>query len=156
MILSWRLVPSNNKYDPFSGEGAEKFGGRWNFKGTKLIYCSESRSLAMLEILANLSGLNKNRLYFAYPIQFHEEDCLVLDPKNLPKHWNNHSPMEETKEIGSLWAKNRQSIVLKVPSVIVPVESNYLLNPDHPNFKNKIILGKKSDRSTLLLDPRLI
>ncbi|PWU06959.1 MAG: hypothetical protein C5B43_01030 [Verrucomicrobia bacterium] len=66
MLTSWRLVPSNNRHDPFTGLGAQKFGGRWNFIGTKLIYSSENRSLGMLEILANLNGLNKHRLYFLF------------------------------------------------------------------------------------------
>lgn len=153
MIVSWRLISTKNRRDPFTGQGAEKYGGRWNLRGTKIVYSAESRSLGLLEILVNLSDLDKHRLYFAYPIHFQEEDCLDFDIKQLPKHWNNHLPIDETRKIGSAWVEKQQSIVLKVPSIIIPEEYNYLINPEHPEFKKKIILNNKS---TILIDPRLL
>lgn len=154
-IEAWRLIPKNAEYDPFDGRGAEKSGGRWNQKGTPMIYCSSSISLAMLEILANLRGPRSDFHYSAYPINIPKNGCLKLGPHFLKNSFQRNQ-RHITQAIGSHWIKSTQSLALKVPSALNPHEFNFLINPLHPDFEKKLKLPAKSEVKNIELDSRLI
>jgi len=129
----YRLSRSN--YPVYDGEGARRVGGRWNSKGTRVLYTSESRSLAVLEILVHLSSSLPDKYVLgaaALP-----DDIVIekVDPEKLPANWMTSIPREQlaTRGIGDEWVEHRRSVVLAVPSVIVG-ELNYLLNPAHADF----------------------
>jgi RES domain-containing protein len=125
----FRITRSEFQTD-LSGEGAFRYGGRWNTPGNRMIYTSSRRSLAMLEILVHWqqpipppnfvvvvffvpdSLIGNNLLY---PIQDWRED----------HQWSRHE--------GDEWLTSRRSLMMRVPSVVVPAESNYLINPLHPD-----------------------
>jgi RES domain-containing protein len=78
--------------------------------------------------------------------------CTKIDVASLPANWSDPVPKQETRLIGTEWARNKVSAVLAVPSAVVPVEVNYLLNPFHPDFP-KIEIGQPLE---FLYDPRIL
>lgn len=146
---AWRIVKEKHAATAFSGEGARLFGGRWNSRGMSLVYTSGTKALAALESLVHLNPPVIFK-YLTIPIEF--DEALVEKVAVLPADWNDMPPPPSTKAIGDLWTKQARSAVLELPSVIIPGESNYLLNPAHPDF-NKIVIGKPEPFS---FDPRLL
>jgi RES domain-containing protein len=149
---AWRVVKGKYWGEAFSGEGALKFGGRWNSIGTPLVYTSESLSLATLEILTGGISIHLLSKYVKIPVDFEASLVESIAAANVPKEWRNYPPSIKTQKIGDNWVKESRSVVLKVASVVIKEEFNYLINPVHPDFK-KISIGKPEVYS---FDPRLI
>ncbi len=127
---------SNVKYKDLtlSGIGAEKVGGRWNEVGTRAIYCSENISLALLEYYVhseNIAYLPKEILIAK--IKF-PDDFVIDELKELPERWNQYPYSSKTTEIFTDLAKDRDAFALRVPSTIVGLESNIILNPLYKEF----------------------
>jgi RES domain-containing protein len=138
---AWRIVKTNQARTAFSGEAAQANGGRWNSPGTATVYASWTGSLALLEILVHLEGSGMLEAFSLIPIEFDDGDVEVLDAAALPADWRTHPVPTSTQNIGDRWTVERRSAVLRIPSVIVAHESNYLLNPGHPRFR-KIAIGR--------------
>lgn len=151
MTRAWRIVREDHCYTAFDGEGAWRFGGRWNSRGTRTVYTSATLSLAALETLVHLNPPVAFK-YVAIPIEFDEALVETFATSDLPADWNEEPPPPSTAEIGDRWVKESRSAVLELPSVIIPAEPNYLLNPAHSDFK-RIRIGKPAPFS---FDPRLI
>jgi RES domain-containing protein len=121
-----------------SGIGASLTKGfRWNSLHTKLVYTSESRSLATLEVTVHLDlseDLPSDRYYVEIEIP---DDLTILEVsvEDLPDDWNAKPPGITTPTIGDDFVAENQAAVLKVPSAIVPGEYNFLINPAHPDAK---------------------
>lgn len=150
MPVAWRLVKERHAPTAFSGEGAARTGGRWNSRGQHVVYASATQSLAVLESLVHLD----TPIVFRYAIlRLEFPDSLIekIVFNALPKDWRNEPPPNSTKKMGDFWMKENRSAVLAVPSVLVPEETNYLLNPRHPDFL-KIKIGAAAPFS---FDPRL-
>jgi len=139
-ITAWRIVQARHLATAFDGKSAELNPGRWNLCGTPLIYTAGSLSLAALEILVHVEIPEILRLYSCIPVSFDESLCKRLDARVLPKNWSNDPIPASTRNLGSSWARKRESAVLAVPSAIIPLERNYLINPLHPDFE-KIVIG---------------
>lgn len=151
MTRVWRIVREDHGYTSFDGEGAWRFGGRWNSRGTRTVYTSATLSLAALETLVHLNPPVAFK-YVVMPIEFDEALVETFATSDLPDDWNEEPPPPSTAEIGDRWVKESRSAVLELPSVIIPAEPNYLLNPTHSDFK-RIRIGKPTSFS---FDPRLI
>ena len=151
MPEAWRIVKAKHAATAFSGDGAAKTGGRWSSRGVPVVYASSTKSLAALETLVHLNPPVPFN-YVAFRLQF--DDTLIENiPLNrLPADWRVEPPPPSTKAIGDAWLREVRSAVLALPSVIVPGELNYLLNPAHPAFK-KISIGKPE---RFVFDPRLL
>jgi len=135
MVQAWRIVREKYLATAFSGGGASEFGGRWNLPGTRMVYTSASQALAALEVLVHLNPPQSFK-YKAIRIQFDERLAQHLPIQELPADWTAEPPSLSTQRIGSRWAAEARSAVLAVPSIIVPSEINYLLNPLHADFGN--------------------
>ena len=126
----------------FDGEGAFRFGGRWNSRGTRIIYTAGSLSLAALEMLVHL---NSEEILLSYSFASAEFDQSLILPieefQTLPENWSISPPQLEIQRIGDEWAGTQASVVLKVPTSVLPVEFNYLINVEHPEF-SKVKLGE--------------
>ncbi len=152
MITAWRITKRKYLKVAFSGEGAELVGGRWNSPGTRIVYGSSSISLAILEILVHLQIDRLISSYCVIPARFEPDLLQKLEAEDLPGNWSAYPASLITQRLGDEWARSNRSPVLSVPSAVVPLERNYLINPGHPEF-NQILIG---DPIQLPLDERLI
>ena len=150
MPEAWRIIKEKRAATAFTGDGAAKTGGRWNSRGVSVVYTSSTKSLATLENLVHLNP-PVTFTYVAFPLKFDDALLEVFPIKNLPADWRTEPPPPSTKAIGDGWVKASSSAVLALPSVISG-ETNYLLNPAHPDFK-KITIGKPEP---FVFDPRLL
>ena len=135
-----------------SGAGARINGGRWNSVGRAALYTSESKSLAILEVLANtpLAILRANFSILTLEItgSFSTDEYTLSD---LPAGWNAYPVPVSVTRMGDRWLTAGKTLLLKVPSVIVPSEYNVIVNPMHPDFsKIKITATEK-----LVIDKRI-
>src|SRR5215217_1679308 len=139
MATGWRIVKSRRAGTAFDGEGARLYGGRWNSPGTRMVYTSSTISLAVLEVLVHLQEASLLSSYSLISAGF--DDALVerLDHYMLPDGWRSYPAPSELQRIGDEWLQSQRSVALEVPSVIVVRESNYLLNPAHPDFSSVVI-----------------
>ncbi len=151
MKRAWLIVREEHGSAAFDGEGAWRFGGRWNSRGIRMVYTSGTLSLAALETLVHLNPPVAFK-YVAIPVDFDEALLETFATSDLPADWNEEPPPPSTAEIGDRWVKESRSAVLELPSVIIPAEPNYLLNSTHSDFK-RIRIGKPTPFS---FDPRLI
>jgi RES domain-containing protein len=140
-ITAWRIVQTAFVARAFDGEGARRFGGRWNRKGTAVVYTAGSQALAVLEMLVHLKPTDLVRTYKIIPIRFAEALVTRMDTAALPKLWRRSPSPRTVQEIGDNWVSSAASLVMQVPSAIVPGESNYLLNVRHPDFP-KLVIGR--------------
>ena len=155
MKTAWRLVPETHLADAFTGLGAKIAGGRWNHAGIPVVYVSETLSLAALELFVHFSreNITLSRSLMSIPIFISPSIRIkVLNVQDLPHDWRISPPPDSTRDIGSAWAKEKQSAILQVPSVIIPAENNLVLNPEHPDFKKL----KTGDPVPFQIDNRLI
>jgi RES domain-containing protein len=124
---------SSKRYPANDGNGASLYGGRWNHKGTALIYSAEIRALCALEILASADEFADD--YVITPIEVPASVAIeVISVAQLPRGWNAPEPTDLTRDIGTRWAQAVRTAVLCVPSAVIPRELNYLLNPAHSDF----------------------
>jgi RES domain-containing protein len=130
----WRIIQRKYAQEAFSGEGSAKYGARWNQKGNAVVYCSESASLAQLEILVRTQQAKDLALYVLIEARVPEKLIETLRREDLPDDWSALPESNSTRELGTKWATEKRSAVLGVPSVVIPSEFNFLLNPEHPDF----------------------
>ncbi len=133
---AWRLVrPAHaDPTDAFSGEGARRYGGRWNSPGRALVYVSAHLSLAALESLAHADRRRFERDYVAFELMVPHAWVLELRDEDLPADWRDRPASPGARAVGDAWLEAKASVALSVPSVLVPPERNLLLDPAHPRF----------------------
>ena len=152
MPTSWRFTKEKYAGKAFDGEGARSQGGRWSSPGTRVVYTAGSQSLAILEILVHLQQAEFLASYVVFEVEFPEKIVEVVDPASLPKNWRVSPVPHADLAIGDRWIRNGSSAVLRVPSVIVSSEFNYLINPAHKDFASIRIGSAKA----LDVDARLL
>lgn len=134
-----------------TGEGARLHGGRWNHKLTPCIYTSESRSLALLEYTVNVSIDEIPRALSFTVFEIPGEEVHELKEAGLPGNWKAIPAPSSTKEFGTALLQEVNAAVLKIPSIVVSQEFNYILNPLHADSKKIKIL----DIQDFVFDVRL-
>ncbi len=134
MIQAWRIVNHRHAKTAFAGEGARLYGGRWNSAGTAMVYAAQSQSLANLEMLVHLESPELLKKYVIFGIEIDTALIASVDQSALPRDWKAYPVLASVQVIGDHWAASLSSAVLSVPSVLVSDESNFLLNPLHPDF----------------------
>ena len=151
-MIAWRVEKKKWIATSRSGEGARSVGGRWNSPGLSLIYASEHLSLSLLEILVH-APLASQRLTARARARISIPDTAIerVTAKSLPPDFGPDASYAVTQAIGDRWIQEQRSAALIVPSAIVPVEHNILLNPAHPDF-SKCGWSRFED---IQLDPRL-
>jgi len=145
--MAWRLVKKVFASEAFSGEGPRIVGGRWNSRGTAVVYAAEHLSLAALEMFVGLSRVENGEAFYAYPLDIPAKvHVLTLAPSSLPLDCRAIKHPGSTRAVGDAWVRAGESAILRVPSVLIPAEYNLILNPIHPDFR-KIIIGTPEDFS---------
>lgn len=114
-----------------SGFGAEKFGGRWNSPGRAMVYTSESRALSMTEIAVRTPMGNIPDDYSLITLDIPSGSIFVMQSKDLPSDWKTIPPSRSTRLLGDKFIDEKKYLTMKVPSVVVQGEFNFLLNPQH-------------------------
>jgi RES domain-containing protein len=150
-VRLYRIFDHAYRASAMSGEGAALTGGRWNSKGVRMVYTSETLALALLEIMSNARRtIPPGKVFLAIdvPEQLRVEH---LRQQDLPARWMTAPAPRRLQEIGDDWIRRARSVALTVPSAIVPLERNALLNPSHPDFE-RIVVGAPQ---RILVDKRL-
>lgn len=133
-MIVYRIANARYKEATLSGIGAEKVGGRWNEQGTRAVYCSENISLALLEyyVHSQNSAFLPSHILVAQ-VEF-PDDFVVEQLAELPKRWNQYPYSSKTTSVFTEFARSRDAFALRVPSAIVPLETNIILNPLFKDF----------------------
>jgi RES domain-containing protein len=150
-VTVFRIVKRKESATAFDGEGARAYPGRWNGRGVPMVYASETRALAALEMLVHLEAEDLLASYYVLIPADVPDDLILSVADPLPPDWNAHPASASTRAIGDDWVTAGGSAVLAVPSAVIPAERNYLINPLHPDFP-RITVGPAEPFD---FDPRL-
>lgn len=139
----FRIVPESFSHE-LKASGAPN---RWNLRDQKVIYAGSSRSLSTLEMIVHRSTIQSSKPYKLLMISIdfkgNEIEKIALD--HLPSNWRGMQSYGKLQMIGSNWYKSQKSLILEVPSAIIPQESNFVINTQHPDFLKKIAISRVED-----------
>lgn len=138
--------------EDIEGTGARLFGGRWNYKGTPMLYCAENRSLAILEVMVHFDKFTIPEELYMLTLKIPNDSVLDFDQNKFVSIYQSDDQELAFKQAGEEWVQSSNSLALKVPSVITLGEFNVIINPMHKVFSK--VVKKKTEK--LILDPRLI
>lgn len=148
----YRIVQTKARTHDLSGTGAFQHGGRWNFKGTYMLYTASNSSLALLESMVHFDANTPPHLFLTRLYIDDAAPILTPDHRHYPPKWKlPESPAN--KKMGEQWMQEMKYLSIKVKSAVNELEYNYLLNPLFPNYRQlvKVIEVKK-----IPVDQRLI
>ncbi len=131
----WRICPQPSVSSALAGLGGLYAAGRWHHRGQPIVYTFATPSLAALEVLVHvdpaLAPSDVMLLEIDVPPEVTVERC---EPEMIISDWMIYPAPSELQDFGSKWLTSLRSAVLQVPAAVMPVESNFLLNPRHPQF----------------------
>ena len=141
----WRI----SNYNDLSGAGGLRYSARWHTKGRPIIYASEHPAGAFSEFLVHIDLEDIPDSFQLITIEIDENTTAPdLEPDQLPRGWMTNT--KTSRAAGDNWLKGGTSLLLRVPSVIIPDAYNMLINPSHPDADKMRIT--KSEK--VPLDPR--
>ena len=124
MIL-WRI----SRHRDLSGVGGQKASGRWHCAGQPIVYLTGSPSAALLEVCVHTSANDVPPEFTLLKIEGPGTNIFVIKPEDLPRDWRTR--LEASRDLGTAWLRRKQTVLLQVPSAIVPETANFLFNPMH-------------------------
>lgn len=148
-MLVYRITGKKHASD-LTGSGAAMFGGRWNKKGSPVLYTSENKEIALLETIVHTPSSLIPALDIL-TLEIPDNSITILETTNLPKNWAVYPAPVVLSEIGEKWIKEGRSIALRVPSCIIHSSHNYILNCRHPEYSRVRLI----DQSNFKFDSRL-
>lgn len=150
-MRTWRIA--RRAYQALDGEGARLNGGRWNSEGVPVVYTSHALSLAALEYLVHVDLAEAPTDLVAIEIEI-PDDVRVSEVSvhELPADWNLVAEHSACVAAGDDWAAAARTLALRVPSAVIPQESNVLLNPRHADAGRVRVVATHD----FVLDPRLL
>jgi len=143
-MLLWRI----SNYKTLDGIGGLLASGRWHSRGRPILYCTENPSTSLLEILVHIEIDSEDRPERFQVLKIEGPDSLSVETVSLDPI----PDMPETQAIGDEWLASGRSLLLRVPSVLVPETSNILVNPAHPEAA-RLRIAKVYHHA---FDPRLL
>jgi RES domain-containing protein len=152
MVQAWRITKAKHQQTAFDGRGAALAGGRWNSRGVPAVYVAGTLALATLEMLVHLHSTRVLSTYSSIEVEIPKSLIEALDLAGLPSDWDSYPVSEDVQRLGDEWLSGMSAVALRVPSAIIPTESNFLLNPRHPDF-GRIAKGSPKPYG---FDPRLL
>ncbi len=146
-LRAWRIAGGGHPV--FCGEGARRFGGRWNSPGRPAIYCGGSFAICMLErlVYARIGRLPEGDRWVA--VEIPEAEIETFAPVEPFAWWG--EDVRATRAWGDRWLEERRSLALLVPSAVTRLDNNLVINPEHPAFPGLA----PSDPQEVVWDPRL-
>src|SRR6266568_3324332 len=124
-MVFWRI----SRHRDLNGSGGLKAAGRWHYAGHPVVYLAESPAAALLEVCVHTSANDVPPEFTLLKIEGPDLKVSVITPDDLPRHWR--SRLEVTRDLGTAWLQKNESVLLRVPSAIVPETLNCLFNPSH-------------------------
>jgi RES domain-containing protein len=130
----WRICSRRFAEQPLDGEGARLFGGRWNSVGVPMVYTSAHISLAILELLVHVDTDLVPDDWVLIEVMIPDSAVIQnVAAAKLPPDWRAFPVPDRVQALGDTWVQAGTALALCVPSVIVPEQSNVLLN-NHFNW----------------------
>lgn len=148
-MKAYRIASKKHAAD-LSGTGAAIYGGRWNKKGTPVLYTGEIVEIALLETVVHTPPMLIPALELLV-LQIPDDSVETLLAANLPANWRNYPAPSVLAEIGQQWIDENKAVALKVPSSISPTAAIVILNTRHAHFKRVTLLSSED----FYFDPRL-
>jgi RES domain-containing protein len=132
----WRI----SNYADLSGAGGRLYAARWHNAGRPILYAAESPAGALVEFLVHLARRNLPATFQLLGIDFPEGSTTRdVDPAALFRNWTYDHAL--TRGIGDRWLASLESLLLRVPSAILPHTWNVLINPAHPALARAAIVS---------------
>lgn len=148
----WRISRHRHAAD-LKGLGGLVASGRWHHPGKPILYTSATPSLAALEVLVHVDSTlappDLALIEIVIPDDIAIEYC---NPVSLTPSWQTYPGPVELQDFGSMWLAEIRSAILAVPSAVLPVEQNYLINPLHPEIARLRVVQELP----FYFDPRLM
>ncbi|MEJ7737915.1 MAG: RES family NAD+ phosphorylase [Chitinophagaceae bacterium] len=132
-----------NYIDDLTGKGSAGYPGRWHSKGTYILYTAATSSLALLESVVHLSALTMTDFCIVC-LDIPDNNIAILKNDDLPGDWHMYPPPDKCKMLGDNFIVQGKYLALQLPSAVMPEENNFLLNPNHPDFKLVRVVYKRS------------
>lgn len=146
----WRIACA--AHVAFDGEGARRYGSRWTPRGIPAVFTSATLSLAALERFVHTDSDLEPTDLLAIPVEIRDDIAIdALEIETLPGDWRAFPAPPALAEIGARWFRASRTPVLSVPSVVIPNERNFVLNPAHREIA-QIVIGRSEPFS---FDPRM-
>ncbi|MFJ5160848.1 RES family NAD+ phosphorylase [Pantoea sp. NPDC088449] len=134
-MIFFRLIKTQYASEAWTGNGAKQYGGRWNHKGHPTLYVATSVSLAALEVLVHASNASILDEYTLFSIEIPDDEVSYITEDFLPADWRQDPAPVSTMDLGTGWLQSGEGAALIIPSSMIPMENNAVLNPQHPAFK---------------------
>ena len=132
----WRI----SNYSDLSGAGGLRYSARWHTKGRPVIYAAEHPASALSEFLVHIDLEDMPNSFQLVTIELDDDiEAIKLEPDQLPKGWITDTRI--SRAVGDEWLKFGTSLLLRIPSVIIPDAYNILINPSHSDM-NKLNVTK--------------
>ena len=140
-LRAWRICKAKHARNAFDGEGAYLYGGRWNSPGFRAVYLGGSPGITALEMIVHTDDPEDlyRMPYVLIPVDF--DPSWIIRPAHLPPDWKQDPSPQSTASIGDAWIAQGTSLILEVPSAVIVIEKNYILNPVHADFP-RLKIGK--------------
>jgi RES domain-containing protein len=126
MVL-WRI----SRHRDLKGIGGLKVAGRWHYAGHPIVYLAETPASALLEVCVHTSANDVPPEFTLLKIEGPDFEMPFIGIDTLPEDWQTN--LEVTRDLGTSWLDKNETVLLRVPSAIVPQTMNCLFNPAHPN-----------------------
>jgi RES domain-containing protein len=149
-VRVWRIA--SRAHAAFDGEGARRYGSRWTPRGMPVVFASATLSLAALERFVHTDSDLEPVDLVAIPVEINDGIAIEsVEVEGLPADWRTFPPPPALARIGEQWVHASRTAVLSVPSVVIPHERNFVLNPTHREF-TRLSIGRSEPFS---FDPRM-
>jgi RES domain-containing protein len=131
----WRI----SRHRDLRGAGGLRAPGRWHHAGQPVVYLAQSPAAALLEVCVHTSANDVPPESTLLKIEGPDPKVSVITLDDLYENWR--SRLEVTRDLGTGWLQKKASVLLQIPSTIVPETRNFLFNPIHPDAKKFRIAG---------------
>src|SRR5262245_31474669 len=143
MATVWRLTPPDYSYS-LDGEGSRLIGGRWNSPGWAMLYTASHLSLNILEVFVHFPDARRDELPEMVAVHIEVPDDAGASEIDIPQFQSLMAapdPLAACQALGDEWLAKGGKLVLRAPSVLVPEETNVMLNPQHPAMSGVRIIS---------------
>ena len=141
----WRICRKPYVDTALDSIGGMYTSGRWHSKGNPIVYTASSAALAALEVLVHVDPLTAPADLRLLAIELPDDLSIeVIEPITLPDGWHSVPAPAALQTIGSSWLTSGRTAALNVPSAVIKVERNFLLNPRHPEVQRVRILSDEA------------